>query len=131
MDSVPMPLGFTAFPPEWLRTGAARAAPPFRPLVGAPVASLRCRILRPGEVSINRSRRSGDILKSLNIQEKPQELWIGVVEVKPLNRQSYGAAGAFTNIVTWARNIEEFRRNPKSSQQPSICMCWAWRTRSP
>jgi hypothetical protein len=48
-------------------------------------------------------------LKSLNTQEKPQELWIGVVEVKPLNRQAYGAAGAFTNIVTWARNIEEFR----------------------
>jgi len=34
--------------------GAARAAPPFRPLVGALVASLRCRILRPGEVSIDR-----------------------------------------------------------------------------
>jgi hypothetical protein len=26
--------------------------------VGAPVASLRCRILRPGEVSINRVKRS-------------------------------------------------------------------------
>jgi hypothetical protein len=32
-DSVPKPLGFTAFPPEWLFFfGAASAAPPFRPL---------------------------------------------------------------------------------------------------
>jgi hypothetical protein len=29
--------------------------------------------------------------------------------VKPLNRKASGAAGAFTNIVTWAHNIEEFR----------------------
>ena len=38
------------------------------------------------------------------------ELWIGLVELKPLNRQAYGAAGAFTNIVTWARNLDEFRK---------------------
>jgi len=31
-DAVPKPLGFTAFPPEWLCLGAAGAAPPFRPL---------------------------------------------------------------------------------------------------
>ena len=48
-------------------------------------------------------------MKSLNKQEKQQELWIGVVEVKPLDREAYGAAGAFTNIVTWARDVEEFR----------------------
>ena len=42
-------------------------------------------------------------------QERQPQLWIGVVEVKPLNRQTYGAAGAFTNIVTWARDAEEFR----------------------
>jgi hypothetical protein len=35
-------------------------------------------------------------------------LWIGLVELKPLNREAYGAAGAFTNIVTWACNIEGF-----------------------
>jgi len=29
--------------------------PSFRPLDGAPVASLRCHTLRPGEVSISRS----------------------------------------------------------------------------
>ena len=40
----------------------------------------------------------------------PLELWIGVVELKPLNRQTYGAAGAFTNIVTWADNPGAFRR---------------------
>ena len=37
------------------------------------------------------------------------ELWTGVVELKPLNREEYQAAGAFTNIVTWARDAEEFR----------------------
>ena len=38
------------------------------------------------------------------------ELWIGLVELKPLDRQAYGAAGAFTNIVTWASDPESFRR---------------------
>lgn len=37
-------------------------------------------------------------------------LWIGLVEVKPLDRKAYGAAGAFTNIVTWACDIEGFRK---------------------
>jgi hypothetical protein len=37
------------------------------------------------------------------------ELWSGVVELKPLNREEYGAVGAFTNIVTWARDAKEFR----------------------
>jgi hypothetical protein len=53
-DSVPIPLGFTAFPPEWLFP-LGRLAPPRHSgrWVGAPVASLRCRILRPGGASIN------------------------------------------------------------------------------
>jgi hypothetical protein len=38
------------------------------------------------------------------------ELWIGLVELKPLDRQAYGAAGAFTNIVTWADDEACFRR---------------------
>jgi len=52
-DSVPIPLGFTAFPPEWL-CSLGRLAPPRHSgrWVGAPVASLRCRTLRPGEISI-------------------------------------------------------------------------------
>jgi len=37
-------------------------------------------------------------------------MWIGLVELKPLNREEYGAAGAFTNIVTWACNSTEFRK---------------------
>jgi hypothetical protein len=36
------------------------------------------------------------------------ELWI--VDLKPLDREAYGAAGALTNIVTWASDIEGFRR---------------------
>ena len=64
----------------------------------------------PLEADIPRYLKSSreDILKGLNKPEKQQELWIGVVELKPLNRQAYGAAGAFTNIVTWARDVEEF-----------------------
>jgi hypothetical protein len=38
------------------------------------------------------------------------ELWFGMVEMKPLDQKANGAAGAFTNIVTWARDAEEFRR---------------------
>jgi hypothetical protein len=38
------------------------------------------------------------------------ELWIGLVELKPLNRQKYGAAGAYTNVVTWASDLESFRQ---------------------
>jgi hypothetical protein len=52
-DSVPKPLGFTALPPEWFFC-LGRLAPPRHSgrWVGAPVASLRCRIFRPGEFSI-------------------------------------------------------------------------------
>jgi len=42
------------------------------------------------------------------------ELWIGLVELKPLDRQAYGAAGAFTNIVTWANDAEGFRRKAEA-----------------
>jgi len=38
------------------------------------------------------------------------ELWIGLVELKPFDRKAYGAAGAFTSIVTWASDLEGFRR---------------------
>jgi hypothetical protein len=64
-DAVPKPLGFTAFPPEWLLLG--RLAPPRHSgrWVGARVASLRCLILRPGELSINRAARRKKIFKKL------------------------------------------------------------------
>jgi hypothetical protein len=48
-------------------------------------------------------------MNSLGKQEDQAELWIGLVELKPLNRKSYGAAGAFTTIVTWAGDEVEFR----------------------
>jgi hypothetical protein len=37
------------------------------------------------------------------------ELWIGLIELKPLRRPSSAPAGAFTNIVTWASDKVEFR----------------------
>ena len=42
------------------------------------------------------------------------ELWIGVVELKPLDPKVYGAAGAFTNIVTWACDAEAFREKAET-----------------
>jgi hypothetical protein len=44
-----------------------------------------------------------------------RELWIGLVELKPLDREGFGAAGAFTNIVTWATDQAEFRSKAESS----------------
>lgn len=38
----------------------------------------------------------------------------GLVELKPLDRQAYGAAGAFTNIVTWASDPDWFRRKAET-----------------
>jgi len=42
----------------------------------------------------------------MNVNEP--ELWTGLVEFKPLSRTDYGAAGAFTNLVTWAYDLSEF-----------------------
>jgi hypothetical protein len=65
-DAVPKPLGFIAFTPEWQLQG--RLAPPRHSgrWVGAPVASLRCRIFRPGHASINSRplRRQRNLLQS-------------------------------------------------------------------
>lgn len=36
-------------------------------------------------------------------------MWIGLVELRPLDRPAFGAAGAFTNLITWARSSDEFR----------------------
>ena len=74
-DSVPKPLGFTAFPPEWL-VSLGRLAPPRHSgrWVGALVASLRCHTLRPGEVSINRAA----LIKNIRDQKSlPERLKIG------------------------------------------------------
>ena len=65
-DSVPKPLGFSAFPPEWLFF-LGRLAPPRHSgrWVGARVASLRCPILHPGGASINRVVRRKKTLEKL------------------------------------------------------------------
>ena len=52
-----------------LRDGPPR---PFRPLGRARVASLRCRILRPGEASINRAARSEKIKNAKTQQPLPE-----------------------------------------------------------
>ena len=47
------------------------------------------------------------------MSEQSKQLWIGVVEVRPLNGKSSilgDVKGAFVNIVTWATNAEEYRR---------------------
>jgi len=43
---------------------------------------------------------------------KEKQLWIGKVEVRPLkgSRILEDAKGAFVNIVTWARDADEFTR---------------------
>ena len=50
----PKPLGFIAFPPEWLARGGLSPPRHSGRWIGARVASLRCRILRPGGASIDR-----------------------------------------------------------------------------
>jgi hypothetical protein len=42
------------------------------------------------------------------------ELWVGLVEFKPLNKKNFGAAGVFTNLVTWTRNSAEFRKKAET-----------------
>jgi hypothetical protein len=42
------------------------------------------------------------------------ELWIGLVQLKPFDRKAFGAAGAFTNVITWATDVEGFRRNAET-----------------
>src|ERR1017187_10536348 len=59
-DSVPEPLGFSAFAPEWLTSGAA-GRPPAIPAPGSALGSHPCvaTILRPGEASIAGMPRLG------------------------------------------------------------------------
>jgi hypothetical protein len=48
--------------------------------------------------------------KTDHMQTRSLELWIGLVEFRPFNREAYGDAGAFSYIVTWARDAAEFRK---------------------
>jgi hypothetical protein len=43
-----------------------------------------------------------------------REIRIGLVELRPLDKKAYGAAGSFTNIVTWASNPAEFRKKAET-----------------
>jgi hypothetical protein len=56
----------------------------------------------------------GGIIGTTDLMSQPPQLWIGLVELKPLNREEYGAAGAFTNIITWACNAVEFRKKAET-----------------
>jgi hypothetical protein len=49
----------------------------------------------------------------MTTQIKPKQLWIGLVEVRPLPKCDIleGAKGAFVNIVTWSADVAEYRRN--------------------
>lgn len=50
----------------------------------------------------------------MNCQLDTKRLWIGGVEVRPLQRDNFvlgDTKGAFVNIVTWARNAEEYKKN--------------------
>lgn len=42
------------------------------------------------------------------------ELWIGLVELRPFDKKAYGADGSFTNIITWASNVAEFRQKAET-----------------
>jgi hypothetical protein len=47
-------------------------------------------------------------------QLNPKQLWIGAVEVRPLQQNSDvlgDTKGAFVNIVTWACDAEEYEQN--------------------
>jgi hypothetical protein len=43
------------------------------------------------------------------------ELWIGMAHLKPLNKDGLeGAAGAYTNIITWASDSVSFRKKAET-----------------
>jgi hypothetical protein len=48
------------------------------------------------------------------MNDRQQQLWIGMVEIRPLTGESKilgTALGAFVNVVTWAADVEQFRNN--------------------
>ena len=67
-DSVPKPLGFIAFAPEWLAAGAARRRPAI-PAPGSALGSHPCvaTILRPGEASITGTNSNRKLLAAATI----------------------------------------------------------------
>ncbi len=53
---------------------------------------------------------------------KTKELWIGLVEVRPLEGCEVleDAKGAFVNIVTWASNATEIKQKAKLMFENSV-----------
>jgi hypothetical protein len=49
-----------------------------------------------------------------HLRNQQLELWIGLVEFRPFDREAYGAAGAFSYIVTWACDAAEFRKTAET-----------------
>jgi hypothetical protein len=49
----------------------------------------------------------------MGMQQGP-ELWIGLVELRPLDRMAYGAAGVFTNIIIWATDAQQFSKKAET-----------------
>lgn len=51
--------------------------------------------------------------ESLRVQNKPKQLWVGAVEVRPLcgcEIFDY-SQGAFVNVVTWAADVDQYAKN--------------------
>lgn len=59
---------------------------------------------------------------------KQKQLWIGMVEVRPMNGKSEilgDTKGAFVNIVTWASDAEQYKRNADLiiGKLGGLCVC--------
>jgi len=57
-----------------------------------------------------------------------KQLWIGMVEVRPMNGKSEilgDTKGAFVNIVTWASDAEQYKRNAELiiGTLGGLCVC--------
>jgi|SRR5215472_3194199 len=63
---------------------------------------------------LEEARRSNPIMNTEFMKHtvKPKQLWIGLVEVRPLQGCDAleDAKGAFVNIVTWAANATELKQ---------------------
>jgi hypothetical protein len=48
--------------------------------------------------------------------QKDPELWVGLVELRRLPgcQLLIGSAGAFTNVMTWAASVEDFRKKAET-----------------
>jgi hypothetical protein len=85
-----------------------------QPIAGTKVGAYYCRIVHLQSIRNGVSAFTRNIGNaSMKVDVTNQELWIGLVELRILAHADSdllrGAAGAFTNIVTWASCASEFR----------------------